>query len=81
MIYTENTPINIQETNNSTAIYIPLNDDNVVSIDVKKKKITVNPIKGRVIDLGAGVGTLSIIIARKNNRIKIDSIEKDFNTY
>ena len=27
-------------------IYIPLNDDNVVSIDVKKKKITVNPIKG-----------------------------------
>ena len=42
---------------------------------------SINPIKGRLIDLGAGVGTLSIIIARKNNKIKIDSIEKDFNTF
>ena len=42
---------------------------------------SVNPSKGRLIDLGAGVGTLSIIIAKKNNNIKIDSIEKDLNTY
>ena len=27
-------------------IYIPLNDDNVISVDIKNKKITVNPIKG-----------------------------------
>ena len=27
-------------------IYIPLNDDNVLSVDLEKKIIIVNPIKG-----------------------------------
>ena len=27
-------------------IYIPLNDDNVISVDIENKKILVNPIKG-----------------------------------
>ena len=27
-------------------IYIPLNDDNVISVDIKNKNILVNPIKG-----------------------------------
>ena len=30
-------------------IYIPLNDDNVISVDLENKNILVNPIKG-VID-------------------------------
>ena len=34
--------INFRENN----IYIPLNDDNVISVDIENKKILVNPIKG-----------------------------------
>ena len=37
---------------------------------------SVNPIKGRLIDLGAGVGTLSIIIARKTIKSQLILLKK-----
>ena len=37
--------INIKKTNNKS-FYIPMNEDNVVKVDLKKKLVIVNPIKG-----------------------------------
>ena len=36
----------IETIYNDKKIYIPLNDDNVVSVDINKKIILVNPLKG-----------------------------------
>jgi len=37
--------INIKKNNNEN-FYIPMNDDNVVKVNIKKKLVIVNPIKG-----------------------------------
>ena len=37
--------IKIKKTNNKS-FYIPMNDENIVKVDIKKKLIIVNPIKG-----------------------------------
>ena len=37
--------INIKKTNNKS-FYIPMNEDNIVKVDIKKKLVIVNPIKG-----------------------------------
>ena len=37
--------INIKKTNNQS-FYIPMNEDNIVRIDTKKKLVIVSPIKG-----------------------------------
>ena len=37
--------INIKKTNNKS-FYIPMNKDNIVKVDIKKKLVIVNPIKG-----------------------------------
>ena len=37
--------INIKKTNNKS-FYIPMNEDNIVKVDIKKKIVIVNPIKG-----------------------------------
>jgi len=37
--------INIKKTNNQS-FYIPMNEDNIVKIDTKKRLVIVNPIKG-----------------------------------
>ena len=36
----------LETTVNNKIFYIPMNEDNLVSIDLDKKKIIVNPIKG-----------------------------------
>ena len=36
----------ISELTSTKSIYIPMNKENLVSINVSKKKIIVNPIKG-----------------------------------
>ena len=37
--------IDIKKTNNKS-FYIPMNEDNIVKVDIKKKLVIVNPIKG-----------------------------------
>ena len=37
--------INIKKTNNKS-FYIPMNEENIVKVDIKKKLVIVNPIKG-----------------------------------
>ena len=37
--------IKIKKTNNKS-FYIPMNDENIVKVDIKKKLVIVNPIKG-----------------------------------
>ena len=37
--------IKIKKDNNQS-FYIPMNEDNVVKVDLKKKLVIVNPIKG-----------------------------------
>ena len=32
--------------NNNKSFYIPMNDENIVKVDIKKKLVIVNPIKG-----------------------------------
>jgi ribosomal 30S subunit maturation factor RimM len=32
--------------NNNKSFYIPMNEDNVVKVDPKKKLVIVNPVKG-----------------------------------
>ena len=32
--------------NGNKTIYIPMNEDNLINVDIDKKKILVNPIKG-----------------------------------
>ena len=37
--------VKVKRTNNKS-FYIPMNEDNVVKVDLKKKLVIVNPIKG-----------------------------------
>ena len=32
--------------NNNKSFYIPMNEDNIIKVDIRKKLVIVNPIKG-----------------------------------